>query len=407
MTLSYDTPQFWNFVRDHIHDNPKALRLKYHNRDADGDIDYPLAITQIECRGKFGSKLRETLRQDPEFVFANELAGEQSTSDALAGFHATLAADARHITDMTCGLGIDAMHLAAGGAEVTAIDCQEPLIKALKFNCSNLKIGNLTALCGDSVEMLRSGELNGDVLFIDPARRAADGSRVFSVDQCRPDVTALIPGIRRHFRTLVAKLSPMLDVTLTMRTFAPELTRICITGTRTECKELVCVADFGAETAEDECPIDCVTLSDGRTEIFRFTRAEESLSPVPKYATPAVGDVVYELWPAVIKAAPMKTLCARFPGLHKLSANTHIFFSSDKIDDVPAETRTIEAIIPWQSKNLKRLKSLYPVIDIAVRNFGMTAAELQKKLGTRQGGERRLLAVTDSHGSRLLLILKR
>ena len=76
------------------------------------------------------------------------------------------------------------------------------------------------------------------------------------------------------------------------------------------------------------------------------------------------------------------------------------------IADVPGIARRVAAIIPWQSKNIKRLKSALPQADVAVRNFGMSAADLQKKLGIRPGGPRRLLAVTDAANTRLMLELE-
>lgn len=402
---SYDTPRFWEFVNQNIDKSPAALRLKYHGRDDADRVDYALAITQIECRRKFASKLRDTLAADPRFVFACELAGEQSTSDALAAFHASLVPGRSRVTDLTCGLGIDAIHMARGGSAVTAIDRQVSLVDALNFNAANLGLTNLTAECANCVERVKEGRLGGDVAFIDPARRAADGSRVFAVTDCRPDVTELIPFLRDSFHRLIVKLSPMLDVTQTMRLLGGELSHVYILGTRTECKELVCVMDFGTDTPALLCPVDCVTLSDSGQSVFRFTRGEELEAPAPAFATPRVGDYVYEPWPAVMKASPARVLLQRFPGLAKLSANTNVFFSSAPLDGFPGVARQVREVIPWQSKNIKRLKNSYPRIDVAVRNFGMSADDLQKKIGIRQGGEYRLLAVTDADGQRLLLVL--
>jgi hypothetical protein len=64
-------------------------------------------------------------------------------------------------------------------------------------------------------------------------------------------------------------------------------------------------------------------------------------------------------------------------------------------------------VIDWQSKNIKRVKSEYAKIDVAVRNFGMTADALRAKLGVKQGGDRRLLGVTDRNEKRLLLVLRK
>ena len=50
---------------------------------------------------------------------------------------------------------------------------------------------------------------------------------------------------------------------------------------------------------------------------------------------------------------------------------------------------------------------MYDKLDVAVRNFGMTADALRAKLGVKQGGDYRLLGVTDRKENRLMLIMKR
>lgn len=403
---SFDTPDFRQFVHDNLDADTRRLRLHYHGKeDADG-IDYSLAITQIECRHKFGSKLRDTLAANPHFLFPNELAGEQSTSDLLAKFHTSLLETGETVTDLTAGLGIDAMHFAEAGHTVLAIDRQEKLAEALRFNAATINLPNLTAMCADSTVLLAEDSIRSNVAFIDPARRSADGGRVYAIADCQPDVVALLPALRQHFKRLVIKLSPMLDVTQTMRDLGPELEGVYIIGTVTECKEIVAVLRFGTNTDLDDCPVRCVTLAPGMESVFDYTRASEQSAPAGTFGIPRPGDYVYELYPAVMKGVPFRTLQQRFPSLCKLSANTHVFYSRELIADVPGIARRVAAIIPWQSKNIKRLKSALPQADVAVRNFGMSAADLQKKLGIRPGGPRRLLAVTDATNTRLMLELE-
>lgn len=402
---SFDTPEFWQFVTDNAGADTRKLRLHYHGKDDADGVDYPLAITQIECRQKFGSKLRDTLAANPRFLFPNELAGEQSTSDLLATFHSSLLTVGETVTDLTAGLGIDALHFAAAGHTVLAVDRQEKLAEALRFNAATMRLPDLTAMHADSTALLTEDGIHSDVAFIDPARRSADGGRVYAIADCQPDVVALLPLLRRHFSRLVIKLSPMLDVTQTMRDLGPELESISITGTVTECKELVAVMRFGTETPIDDCPVRCVTLGTAMESVFHFTRDDEQAAPAGSFGVPRAGDYVYELYPAVMKGAPFRTIQQRFTGLYKLSANTHVFYSRELIPEIPGIARRVSAVIPWQSKNIKRLKTTLPQADVAVRNFGMSAADLQKKLGLRPGGPHRLLAVTDTASTRHLLIL--
>ncbi|MBR3097696.1 MAG: SAM-dependent methyltransferase, partial [Bacteroidales bacterium] len=49
----------------------------------------------------------------------------------------------------------------------------------------------------DRVEVGKVAEVLGgfqpDVIFLDPARRAEDGRKVFLIEECQPDVVGLLP----------------------------------------------------------------------------------------------------------------------------------------------------------------------------------------------------------------------
>lgn len=407
-TVPYATPRFWDFVTAHANDDPSALRLKFHGHT---ELDYGLAITQIECRRKFARKLCDTLTRFDRFVFPTELSGEQCTGDLLADFHAEIVGrldcnDAgKTIVDFTAGLGIDTMHLGRRGNSVTAIDRQPALAEALKWNSTGLGLSQLTAGQGDSVEMLQAGLISGDIAFIDPARRSADGGRTYSIADCQPDVVQLLPALGKSFRFVVIKLSPMLDLTQTARELGDKLTDLYVLGTKTECKEIVAVLDMKG-AGRNKPIIHAVTVTaDGHDELT-FDRDEENSLPSMATGLPAVGDIVYELWPAVIKAAPFNTLAQRFGSVKKLAPNTHVFFAGSPVDAFPGEGRTVVDVIPYMSKHIKRLHNQYPKIDVATRNFDVPADALRRKLNVKPSGPLRLLAVRDAASRPYLLILR-
>lgn len=396
--------KFWQFIEKNRDKNPSELRLKYSGKTDDG-IDYEQAITQIECRRKYGKKLSQTLGASGDrFIFPGTLAGEQSTSDALAQWHAGLVSVGATVTDMTAGLGIDCLHIARKAREVRAIERDSRLCDALRQNAKTLDINNLSVTCDDSVSLLKAGEIVGDIVFIDPARRSATGGRVFAIQDCEPDLTSLLPDMRKCFSTLIAKLSPMLDITEVTRSL-PGITDIYAVGTGQECKEVVAVVNL-KETDTAAVNIHAVSVStDGVAMDFSFTAAEEAGCKTP-FAVPAAGDYLYEPLPAVMKSGGFNVLGDRF-GLGKLSGNTHIYISKELKSEVPADIFRIEEVIPWQSKNLKRLSKKYPVGEVAVRNLGMSAEALRKKIGVRNGSGVRILGVTGADGERNLLVLRR
>lgn len=384
---------FWKFVNDNAGGDAAKLRLKYHG--VEGEFDYPFAITQIECRKKYAKKLRHTLAANPEFLFPSALAGEQATSDLLATYHASLINDGDRVADLTAGLGIDASHLAERAKAVTAVERED-----LKAECLEHNFGaKLRVVNGDCREYLEGVDDDAlDVAFIDPARRAADGSRVFALSDCEPDVIEMLALLRRKAKRLIVKASPMLDVTSVLRDL-PGIERAIVLGSTTECKELIAIVDLsGGEAVDiDNVPIEAVTMADdGVASTISFTRQQEAAAKI-ELAEPEAGKYLLEPYPAVMKAAPYGVICERY-GVGKIHPNTQLYVADCPVAGFPGEALMIEAVIPYESKYIKRLKSTYPQIQVTARNFDVAADALRKKLGVKDGGDKRLFAVTCSEG---------
>lgn len=394
---------FWDWVRNHAGDDVSRLRLS----SVKEDFDIAEAITQIECRQRFGKKLADTLSRFSDFFFPSTLSGEQATGDLAASFHSRLVNPDDTLVDLTSGLGIDVLHLARVVSRATAVERNPALCDALKYNAEGLNIRNIDVVSGDCRVLAET--LKGSVAFIDPARRADDGSRVFSLAECEPDVVAMLPTLAQNFGRLIVKASPMLDIAHTVSLL--EGTReVYAIGTPTECKELVITVDLStSQTAQVK--INAVTLfPDGRILEFPFTKEEEdSAVSIQSDKGPRKGDILYVPYPATMKAAPVRILSQRF-GLYKFHPNTHLYFGApnQREDGFPGEQLEIIDVIPWQSKNIKRFKSTYPKIAVSVRNFGMSADALRTKLGVREGGSTGLrlfgIGLGNSHTDRLLIV---
>lgn len=383
-------------MADNANADPAKLRLKYHKS---GDIDYDFAITQIECRKKYAKKLSQTLARYPEFLFPSALAGEQCTSDLLARYHATLVNTGDKVVDLTAGLGIDAWHISNRAGQVTAIE-----LDPLKAECLKDNYGQITAVHDDCRDyILRSADGAFDIAFIDPARRAVDGGRVFALSDCQPDVLEMMPQLKRVTKKLIIKASPMLDITNMLRSLPYAANAISL-GTPTECKELVAVVDFTAEKKEiEDAQIEAVTiLNESRISQMLFTKREES-SARAQIAEASAGKYLLVCYPAVMKAAAYNLLSERF-GIGKISANTQLYVADAVPEGFPGEAFKIEEIVPYESKYIKRLKSRYPKIMVSVRNFDISADALRAKLGVKDGGDKRLFAYTDSLGRKFMAI---
>lgn len=377
-----------------IADNAKAdttkLRLKHH-----GNPEMEFAITQIECRRKAASKLADTLKS-PRFLFPTLLSAEQSTSDTLAEFHASLIEPGSKMLDMTCGLGIDALHCSRKAASVTAIEIQPLLAEAATFNAEALGAENITVVCADSTEWIKSCGERFDTVFIDPARRGEHGERLYALSQCTPDVVTLLPELEKITRRVIIKASPMLDVSRTIAELHC-VEAIYLIGTPTECKELTAVIDFTLP-ADSTPTIHAVTPP---YPSLTFTQAEEAAA-VATPALPSPGMFLYEPFPAVLKSGGFGVFAERF-NLSPLHRHTHLYISDRPQDNVPARTYGITAVVPFSRQGLRQLPTLKQA-NVSVRNFIIPASELTKKLKLRPGGNTHIFGIKDATDAHCLLI---
>lgn len=397
---------FFEWVESHLYDNPAELRLKYAGREG---LDYASAIVQIECRRKFAGKLKHTLAAFGEFFFPSVLSGEQATADLVAAFHSSLLEAGETMADLTAGLGIDAFHAAGVASEVTAIERDADRAEALRYNAAGLELRNIEIVDGDCREQAQRWAADGrhfDSVFIDPARRGGDGSRLFALGDCEPDVLSLLDVLRKICRRVIIKASPMLDVAHTVAELGARTSLVAAVGTPTECKELLAIVDFEYEGTEPL--IEAVTLrEDAPATIFSFRRSEEAAAPMPQQSAVKAGDYIYEASPAMMKVGPPRLLAERY-GLQGFHANTHLLHADRRVDDFPGSCREVVEVLPYASKVIKRFAAKYPRIDVATRNFGMSADALRAKLKVKDGDNSlRLYGLTDAAGAKLLVVTKR
>lgn len=390
------TDDLYQWIDEHLKDDPAKLRLRLH-KQLTPELDF--AILQIECRRKAAKKLPETL-SNPQFVFPTALSAEQSTSDLLAQFHSTLVEDSLKLIDLTSGLGIDVFHFAPKAQSITAIELNPIVAEALSLNAVTLGHDNVIVINGNCVEYVANCDIFYDVAFIDPARRGVNGKRLFALSDCEPDVTAMLPSLKKMCRKLIVKASPMLDVTQTLREL-PATTHLYVIGTPQECKEIVAIVDFNKEVSEPQ--IIAVTLGRDFSSKFEFKHLTE-LHSETTYAIPLEMQYLYEPYPSIMKSAPLKSLSQDY-GIDKLHVNTHLYVSDEIVTDFPGEIFKIECIIPFSSKEIKQFKNQYKQINVATRNFIMTADELRRKLGVKDGGNNRVIGCTLCDGSRVLIVV--
>lgn len=377
-----------NWIAAHATDDVARLRLRHGN-----DPTMQHLIMQVESRRKYQKKLPRTLACK-SFEFPTALSGEQCTSDRLAEFHAGLIADGERIIDLTAGLGIDATHFAEKARTVIAIEHDSNVAGTLAYNATALGADNMTVINADCTEWIRQQDTaTADTVFIDPARRGSHGERIFALNQCAPDVTAMLGDIATTARRLIVKMSPMLDISQTAHDL-PGLTDMYAIGTPDECKELVAVVDMETASPHRSWMCHAVTLKPDGENRFSFSPDCEAETPV-RYGLPADAGYLYEPYPAVMKAAPYRQI-ARLYGVTPLHPNTHIYASAMNVTEFPGTVMKIDEIIPFSSTSLRQLQKRRIEASVTTRNFSMNAATLRARIKSRESSSHRLFGLTVS-----------
>lgn len=388
--------EFWKWVDEHRDENPSKLWLKMHGK---GSWVHD-AIMQIEnerrSHKKFATDCDDITSAMPRLMPVG-ISIEQATSAKVAQLHRAIAKKflpkKSSILDMTCGLGVDASILATiSGAYVTCIELNEKIAEIASYNYGNR--GNITVINADSVSYLHTTDKHFNLIFIDPARRDNSGNKVYNIHDCTPDVTDIMPIILDKSDHVMIKLSPMLDITQTIRDL-PSLQELYIIDEGGECRELLAVAGR-YNTGEP------VIHAIDDTHDFTFTRSEEAAVCFKDYALPTCGLYLFEPAPGLLKAGAFKLIAQRF-GIIAIHPNTHVYVGNAPIPDFFGRQSIIKDVLKFSSTTLKSMKKERIEGDVAVRNFPITADTLRAKLGIKKSGKERIVGITACDGKQYLL----
>ena len=145
---------------------------------------------------------------------------------------------------------------------------------------------------------------------------------------------------------------------------------------------------------------------------FSFTEDEEQ-NAIPTFAD-EIGKYLYEPSVACMKAAPFKLLSQRF-NIKKLHRNSHLYTSDELVTDFPGRIFEVINVVPFDKKAKKVLSQQTTVngqqtlskASIAVRNFPLSAEELRKHLGFKDGDDFYIFGTTMKGEKKILVLGKR
>lgn len=392
MTISQATR---DYIRNHQNDDVRELALKGCRNP---DVDSPFALQQIQGRQKAKDKLPQ-LYANPDILFPPTVSMEQCSSEATARYKASLVGGGT-FADLSGGFGVDTMALAKVFDQGYYVEPSAELCQLFGHNIRTLGISNLQIRQGCMEEILPTLP-DMDFLYLDPSRRDSHGNRVVTLGECTPNISAhkalLLAKARKG---VLVKLSPMLDLKSALQQL-PETQEIHVLAVHGECKEVLFL--LGHDKTED-MEYHAVNIQGDNVLDFHFSSREET------EAKPELADHVskYLLEPnaAVMKAGAFKCVATRY-GLQKLHAHSHLYTCDEQVPDFPGRVFTVEKVVPFSKKEIKRQLADMDKANVAVRNFPWNAEELRKQLRLGDGGDVYLFGTTLRDGGKVLVVTRK
>lgn len=375
------------FIRQHLADDVRRLAL----RGGDEGVDMPFALDQIAGWQTARRKLPSWAATDG-IVFPPHLNMEQCSSEQTARYKASLCATwggDSCLVDLTGGLGVDFSFMAPRFRRAIYVEQDPRLCSLARHNLPLLHLASAEVVSGTAADFLdRLPALRPLTVFIDPARRDANGRRAYGIADCSPNILQMWGKLRAAASHIMVKLSPMLDWHEAVRQL-DGAGEVHVVSVGNECKELL--------LADGEPKIVCVN------DDSRFACAATARGPQRLAATPEA-HYLYAPNASVMKAGCFAQLTEAFD-VAAVDDNSHLFLSNRLIAGFPGRAYAITASTTMNKRELRQAFRGITRADITTRNFPLTAAQLGRRLHVAAGGDTRVFATT-MHGDHRLFICR-
>ena len=480
-----------DFINSHLNDDVNKLALSKFPEGVDKDF----VIRQIQARQILKKKLPSWSEND-ELIFPKRLSLEQCSSELTAKYKALVTElvevynttsclrqaqtpdfqsvqtnisanscqfveEKKTLVDLTGGMGVDTSFLSDDFEKTFYVEMQEELCEIAKHNFRVLN-KNIEVI-NDNAEHFLENCPEVDCIYLDPARRDEYGRKMVSLHDCSPDVAELQDLLLKKAKTVIVKLSPMLDIDIIKKELK-NIKEIHVVAVRNECKEVLVVlgqrttdngqqvlfcelrtgdmerepelvegtCDFGTSTGSvteenDSQPLHLYTFATDLKENWNITFVEDEEQNAQWTLADEIGKYLYEPGVACMKAGCFKLLSQRF-NIKKLHRNSHLYTSDELVADFPGRIFEVVDVFPFDKKVKKEIslrcqqttdnrqqtlssycskleaRSSQPKASVAVRNFPISADELRKQLGVKDGNDYYIFGTT-MKGEKKIVVL--
>ena len=296
------------------------------------------------------------------------LAYEQSSSEECA-LRKQLSGES--VLDLTCGLGVDAYALSKRFKRVVTIERNEMVAEVARENFRRLGADNIEVICSSAEEYLAGCTDHFDWCFSDPDRRGEKGEKLVRLEDCSPDVVALMPTLQRVADRICIKCSPLFDVDEAFRLFGDcSVETVSLSG---EAKEVNIYIDGSApRLTAVAIGIDEFSASVEERNAARWSAEPNDLA---QYRYITLPDVALQ---------HTRMVAVAFEGKCNFWSNNGVALSVEKPTSVLGRTFEVEAIYNIDNAFKRLMKGRKA--EIYRRDFPMANAEICKRYRCSEGG---------------------
>lgn len=456
------------FILQHIGEDTRHLALK---KKPEG-IDLAWCLQQIEGYQLAKKKLPGWVKSNNKdnggptsskntgelLWFPPRLSMEQCSSELTAQYKRSvlecclqemgMKAEECSFTDLTGGFGIDFSYMAQGFKHATYVERLPHLCDIAHHNFPLLGLSHAHIVNGDAASVIGNSDSSDssksmvyrEVYFLDPARRDDVGRKVFALEDCTPNLVELQDALLSHADLVMVKLSPMLDITLALRSLKC-VSEVHVVSVQGECKEVLLVMKANGDlqfpsdspggehstTGEEQSIVyHCVNL--GTDDDALICNEEERRMP-PTLCSPSgesergfelEGCFLFEPNASILKAGVQDVLCRRY-GMQKLHPISNLYVmpartanaenpenqQSLHLSCFPARSFIIEDVGDFSKAGIKRVLGDLKQANLTIRNFPGTVADLRKRFKLKEGGNVYIFVTTLADGSHAILQCKK
>jgi SAM-dependent methyltransferase len=362
-----------------------ALRKDFSARQVSAVVE--MARLRVKAVDKFGDSAAR--------MFFTRDALEQASDPHVRRWRASRVAPMQRVIDACCGIGADSLAYAAAGADVLGLDIDPVRVEMARHNAVQLELPARFDVSDVTIDprLIHAGDT--DLIFFDPARRNAEGGRIFDVEQYQPPLSTMLkwgdPGL------ILVKLSPGVQLDQLRQYGRGSVTFCSVVGDLKEAILALPRVDSGGE----EVRCDAVLFDHGRA-----LQWERQLGTTASIGAPH--GYLCEPDPALIRAGFVQDIAVRCGGA--LLDETIAYFTCDAppVDPDLRAWMKVWRVRDWMPFNVKRIREYcrqrgIGAVTVKKRGTAVTPEVIIPQLKLR-GDNRATLVLTRQAGAQIAIL---